>query len=80
MSRLLDGRTSMQILLFKKNLDYYLSCERIVCQDGALHLKFLRMFIINQHLLVKWLLSHSFRQILTASDKPLCVMSVGSST
>jgi len=75
-SLLLDGRTSMQMLLLKKKLDYHLSCEKIACQYGALHLKFLGMFIVNQHLLVKFLLSHSFSQTLTGSEKPLCIMSV----
>lgn len=60
----------------KEYLDYYLSCERIACQYDDLHLKLLKIFIINQHLLVKWFLSHSFSQILAGSDKHLCIISV----
>lgn len=61
---------------FKKYLAYYLSCERIVCQYDALYLKRRKIFIIDQHLSVKWLLSHSFSQTLAGPDKHLCIISV----
>lgn len=47
--------------------------ERIACQYGALHLKFLIMFIFDHHLFVKWQLSHSFSQMLNGSHKSLSI-------
>lgn len=42
---LLDGRTNMWMLLFKKYLDYRISCERKAGQHGALQLNFFLMIV-----------------------------------